>query len=135
MSGSTQTRLGLAAAAALALIPLATGCGGDGRYTVSGKVTYAGKLVPVGEIAFEPDASRGNRGPGSLARIKAGQYSTEPGMGVVGGAYEVRITPFDGVPAGESTDGKPLLRAPYVTKIDLPRGTASQDFDIPAGSR
>jgi hypothetical protein len=113
---------------------LAAGCGGGGpaRYSLEGSVTLGGVPVPAGEIAFEPDDARGNTGPGSVARIRNGRYQTEPGLGVVGGAYLVRIIPMTGTPAGDSEDGRPLLRAPHVEAVELPAGEATRDFDIPA---
>jgi len=48
----------------------------------------------------------------------------------VGGKYIVTITPFDGVPFGESLQGKPLVKTPYVEKIDLPAKNGAQDFKV-----
>src|SRR5262249_42607405 len=113
------------------------GCGTDdsARYPVSGTVTIGGKAVPVGEVVFEPDSSRGNNGPGSVAQIKDGRYGTGAKLGVVGGPYIVRITPFDGVSNQHSSGGKPLLRAPYVVCVEFPSEKSSHDFDIPVGGR
>ena len=113
---------------------LAAGCGGGGpaRYSLEGSVTLGGVPVPAGEIAFEPDDARGNTGPGSVARIRNGRYQTEPGLGVVGGAYLVRIIPMTGTPVGDSEDGRPLLPRPHVEVVELPAGEATRDFDSPA---
>jgi hypothetical protein len=102
------------------------------RHAVSGAVTFGGQPVPVGEISFEPDSAKGNKGPGSVTKIRAGRYQTEPGLGVMGGAYIVRITPFDGKPVGDSFDGMPLVSAPHVVHVDLPTEATTQDFDVPA---
>lgn len=108
------------------------GCGGgSNRFPVSGKITYDGKPVPAGEIVFEPDSSKSNTGPGSLTRIKGGMYATEQGLGVVGGPYLVRITPFDGISNPNSLDGKPLLPAPYEERLVFPNQGSTHDFDIP----
>ena len=119
------------AAAALA------GCGDGGvkRYSVYGAVTLGGRPVPAGEVAFEPDSSKGNSGPGSVVRIKDGRYQTEPGLGVVGGAYVVRITPMSGSPVGDSQDGKPLLPTPRVESVEFPAADSTRDFDIPAAGQ
>lgn len=110
-----------------------SGCGGNtgpGRYELSGSVTYQDKSVPAGEISFTPDSSKGNSGPGSIARIVDGRYQTEPGKGIVGGAYTVRIYGYDGVAIPESSDGTPLF--PSVTMdVDLPDEGGQYDFKVP----
>lgn len=122
-----------AALAVLCAAPLlGCGAGGPKRYTVSGAVALGGKPVPAGEIAFEPDASKGNSGPGSVVRIRDGRYQTEPGLGLIGGAYVVRIIPLNGTPAGDSLDGKPLLPGPHVESVEFPAADGTRDFDIPA---
>ena len=123
----------LAATFALALA-LLVGCGsgGDGppRYKLSGTANYQGKPIPVGEISLTPDSAKGNDGPGSVARIKDGKYETEADMGVVGGPYVVRITAFDGVPVGESTEGTPLLKQPHEEQVELEKQDSTKDFNI-----
>lgn len=132
----SRRHLARAVLAALAAAALA-GCGGGGvkRYSVSGAVTLGGRPVPAGEVVFEPDASKGNSGPGSVARIRDGRYQTEPGLGVVGGAYVVRITPMSGTPFGDSQDGKPLLPTPRVESAEFPPADTTRDFDIPAAAQ
>jgi hypothetical protein len=39
----------------LLVLPLATGCGGQGKATVSGKVIYQGKPLPSGFVTFVPE--------------------------------------------------------------------------------
>ena len=110
------------------------GCGGqDGpvRYKLDGSITMPdGKPAPAGEISFEPDSAAGNSGPGSMGQIKEGKYSLPKDQGVVGGKYVVTITPFDGVAFGESLQGKPLVKAPYVEKIEPPAKNGTQDFKV-----
>lgn len=109
------------------------GCGSSGvtTYEVSGTVTHQGKPVPFGEIAFEPDASKGNKGPGSIAAIEDGKFKTTYGKGVVGGAYIVRIIGFDGVVINpEASTGSPLF-APYETTADLPKESTVKDIEVP----
>lgn len=116
----------------------AVGCGkssdGPQRYAVSGAVTHQGKPVPKGFITLEPDADRGNSGPGGGTEIVNGQYNTKVEGGVVGGSYKVRIVGTDGVPttiSGEElTEGKPLFQ-PYETTVDFPKQTSVQDFAVP----
>lgn len=124
---------GLAAAALLAL----TGCGGNssGRHNVSGKVTFAGKPVLVGRIYFDPDQSKKNDGLQGYAEIKDGVYDTAKSeKGPSGGAVVVRIEAFDGVALdSERPNGKPLFPS-YQTATQLPSGTATMDFDVPAAA-
>jgi hypothetical protein len=54
-----------------------TGCGGGTqRIRISGQVTFQGKPVPYGNLVFEPDQSKGNRGPQGYAKIQDGRYDT-----------------------------------------------------------
>lgn len=120
----------IACMSALSLLTM-TGCGDDGpvKYTVRGQIQMPdGKPVPAGEISFEPDA--GNTGPGSMAQIKDGKYFLPRDQGVVGGGYSVTISPFDGVPFGESLQGKPLRKVPYLEKITLPNEDTVKDFKL-----
>ncbi len=109
------------------------GCGQSGprRYDVEGTVTIAGKLVPSGEVQFEPDASKENRGPQSRAQIKDGKFSTPSGKGPVAGPAIVRIRCFDGNAGPESPMGSRIAK-PFETKIDLPKEDSTQDFEVPA---
>ncbi|MBA4189269.1 MAG: hypothetical protein C0467_14830 [Planctomycetaceae bacterium] len=112
------------------------GCGGGvERHSVSGAVTLGGQPVPAGEITFEPDASKGNNGPGSVARIRNGRYQTEPGLGLVGGPYIARIIPMSGTPFADSLDGKPLLPSPHVESVEFPPSIVTRDFGIPAAGK
>jgi len=122
--------LGLLIAGAI----VAAGCtSGEPIYDLSGAVTYQGKPVPAGSIVFEPDGSKGNKGPAGYAKIKAGRYDTreEDGKGTVGGPHHVRILGLDGVPRGELLNGTPLFPE-YTTSADLPKADGTQDFDVPA---
>jgi hypothetical protein len=120
----------------MGLIVLGLGCGqGDGpqRFEVSGKVTYNGQPVPKGFITFEPDAEKGNGGPGGGADIVDGSFRTAAGKGVVGGPYLVKIVGYDGVAATvsgeELPEGSPLF-VPYETRIEFPKQKTQQDFDV-----
>lgn len=114
------------------------GCGsapdGPPRFQISGSVTFDGKPVPKGFITFEPDGSKGNKGPGGGAAIANGRFKTEAGKGVVGGPHVVRIVGYDGVAAtmeGEQlADGKPLF-ATYVSTVDFPKENGTRDFAVP----
>lgn len=113
----------------------ASGCSraseGPKRYPINGTVTYAGKAVPIGRIAFEPDTAAGNDGPGAYGEIKDGRYQTGLRFGTVGGPHIVRIDGFTAFDANAPDGGvKPLFQA-YATKIDLPREKSTQNFDVP----
>jgi hypothetical protein len=125
----------------LAVIAIATsGCGKTGpqRFEVTGTVTYDGEPLPRGTIRFEPDASKGNRGPVGIAAIEAGRYSTaeEGARGVLQGPLVVWIT---GLPeANPNAEFQKPLFTDYRAEIELPpghRGPARFDFDIPAQRR
>lgn len=116
---------------------VAPGCGGSSgpeRYPLQGAVTYDGQPVPGGSIEFEPDGSKGNRGPAGYATIENGRYATLPEKGIVGGPHVVRITGTDGKATGESPYGTPLFPQ-YKTTADLPREAGSHDFNVPAEER
>lgn len=114
------------------------GCGGGDsgpqKYSLTGKVTFNETPIPRGMIVFSPDARQDNRGPGAIAIIKDGQYSTEVGKGMIGGPHEIRINGFDGVAAGELIDGKPLFES-YTQTVDLPRKSGTFDFNVPGNSK
>jgi hypothetical protein len=118
-------------------IMLCCGCGGpDGppRYPVSGRVTLAGEPLALGRISFEPDTSQGNRGPGAYGDIVAGRYETYRTMGAVGGPHRVVIEGYAGDTPEQRQKRAPLF-PPHVTTVELPAGSASFDFDVPAAPR
>lgn len=104
---------------------------GPSRYPVSGRVTRGGVPLALGRISFEPETSQGNRGPGAYGEISAGRYETYRTMGAVGGPHRVVIEGYAGDNPEQRQKRAPLF-PPYVTSVDLPAGTASFDFDVPA---
>ncbi len=119
----------IAAMAASVVGPIGCGNSGPSRFQLSGCVQYEGKPVPFGEISFQPDASQGNQGPGSTARIEDGRYVTQAGQGVQGGPYVVRILhiPRENERAGTI---EPLWFSPFETKVDLPAEEGTRDFEV-----
>jgi hypothetical protein len=118
---------------AVVLVAAVAGCGrpsGPPTFTVTGRVTFDGRPVPVGRVLLEPDASRGNMGPASVADIVAGRYRTRPGRGCISGPSLATIYGGDGTLPTEEHDT--ALFAPWTTAIDLPRADGTQDFDVPA---
>ena len=121
----------------IAILPSAAGCGrnaGPPRYDLSGSVTYDGKPVPCGSIVFAPDISHGNEGPGAIAPITNGVYSTRPGYGTVGGPHVATLSGYEtaevqGGPL-DNPIGKTLFTNVSIT-ADLPRRPATHDFAVP----
>ncbi len=98
------------------------GCGdGIERVQVSGKVTYAGQPVEVGQIRFIP--APGTEMPLTIERIKNGSYETSTSGGVPVGTYQVAIRayhPDDPVPSGPGQPARrQLLPAKYSTRSEL----------------
>jgi hypothetical protein len=126
--------------ALLCLLPL--GCGGDGTYRVSGKVTFQGKPVPAGKIYFIPDSSKGNKGPTGYADIKNGEYDTSAkgGAGVVAGPVIIAIEGLDpsakpdkpkkGEEASEEATVKVLFPR-YETTFEVPKENTTKDIEVP----
>lgn len=109
------------------------GCSDDGKYAVTGAVTFKGKPVPSGEIRFSPDTSKGNNGPAVLAVIKAGRYETPRDKGLVGGPYQLRVTGYGA--AGNSKDptapdfGRPLFPVHRVF-VEFPKEDYEYDIAV-----
>ena len=132
--GAPTRAAGVAMLCATLLVP--AGCSrpqaGPPRFAVRGQVTFDGKPVPAGRIAFEPVTVGGNVGPAGYGNIVAGLFTTYPGMGAVGGPHVVRISGLDGVPTGEMVEGKELFPE-YTTKVELPTKETTIDFEVPRG--
>lgn len=117
------------------MLLIVTGCGekGPARQRVSGKITFDGKPLPAGRIAFEPDATANNHGPMGFADVVDGQFDTDKGgKGTVGGPHVVRIDGLSGKPGG-SSPVNPLFNT-YATKVDLGKGNTTKDFEVPASA-
>lgn len=113
-------------------------CRGAKLHGISGRVSFGGKPVPSGTVTFEPEGAGPGRGPGLVAQIKDGRYSSVPNTGHAGGPHRVRIVGFDGV--STTLDGKPggmelptgkLLFAPFETTVELPKTSTTRDFEAP----
>lgn len=107
---------------------LAVGCGGAGSGShIAGRATFKNQPIPAGRIYFDADTAKQNTGPQGFADIKDGQYDTKKGgRGIAGGPTIVRIQGTDGA-------GKRLFLE-YKLQVDLPPGTATKDFDVPAAA-
>ena len=116
--------------ATLMLVLLAEGCGtGTDRHNISGGVTYCGQPLMYGQIHFDPDASRENRGPQGVGEIRNGRYQTNPGYGPVPGPHIVRITGWESGP--EKGMLPPALVSDYEFRVNVPSAVGVLNFDIP----
>ncbi len=120
---------------ALAL-PVMAGCGKGGvqRNDLSGTITFEGKPVPEGTIAFEP--VEGEVG-GGFALIRDGKYDTsQDGRGHLAGKTRVTINGNTGeyVEPDNPDSGTIPLFPSYETTVDLPEGSTTMDFEVPAGT-
>lgn len=119
-------------AALLALLFLA-GCGGDEvrRYDISGTVTFQGKPIPEGNIAFEP--VEGDIG-GGYAFIRDGKFDTsKEGRGHLGGSHRITVNGNTGEPIepGNPDAGMVQLFPTYEITEDLPESSSMKDIEVP----
>jgi len=90
-----RTRLLVLAIAAM--VPIACS-GGSGLSSVSGKVTYQGKPVPKGTVAFQSTNPEGRNATGAIGEDGSYTLQTEnPGDGALPGDYNVTISARDEV--------------------------------------
>jgi hypothetical protein len=92
-------------------LALLLGCGHGSdleRVTISGKVTYQGKPVPEGMIAFVPIKT--TKGPTASAIIKDGAYEAVAAGGVPLGTHRVEVQAFRPLPANRSPNRPAALR-------------------------
>ena len=101
------------------LIPWSLGCGGaDPRpatVPVSGKVTFNGKPLTLGTVAFVPTGSKQSR-PATGELDSSGAYKLmtyEPGDGAHPGDYKVSVSAFEGANPLDKVEGKPILPQKY----------------------
>lgn len=71
---------------------------------------------------------------GGFARIVNGRYDTrQQGRHHAGGPHRVTIVAYRGLKNPKNPDSDVLLAfPPYMAEVDLPRKTATLDFDVPA---
>jgi len=101
------------------------------RHALSGKVTFKGQPVTSGFIVFEPDATKGNKGPQGYSSIVHGSYETgRDGKGSVLGPVKVRIVSLGSDSTGEDTGVPPF--PPYELDLVIEDGMTTKDFDVPA---
>jgi hypothetical protein len=119
------------AAVLFAGMALLAGCGSDEKlYDVSGTITFEGQPIPKGLIFFDP--APGTPGTQGFATIENGRFDTsvrDKGRGIRGGAYQIRISGFDGREAAEAPFGQTLFPEHELTR-DLPATNQSFEYDV-----
>ncbi len=128
----------LAAVTLSAAALVSAGCGGGGgsdveRFRVSGTVTFKGEPIPAGTVTFEPNVTKGNKGPFGYATITNGKFDTSSVKGTVGGPHFVRIEGTDGKVTPDKPQGSRLFNAHRV-EVDLPKSNSEQKFEVPASA-
>lgn len=112
------------------------GCGKSGieRVHVSGKATYDGRPIEIGQIRFVPVSPA--TGPITIDRIENGQYKTATTGGVTVGTHRVELRAYDSheyetAPrVAGSASVKQLLPDKYNRKSELMLEAKSGDGSI-----
>jgi hypothetical protein len=117
-------------AAGLALtLAIVSGCQkSNGLTPVTGKVTFKGNPVPMGNVSIEPDASQGNKGPQCRSSIIKGVFTSRPEFGSVSGPVIVDVEGSEQHPDKEFP--VPLFPR-YTFKTEIPKGKATLDIVVP----
>lgn len=103
----------------------------SGRSVVEGRVTWEGKPVPAGSVAFEPDPDRGGKGPAGVAPIRNGRFRTEARFGAVAGPHIARFWFFDGQGGDALSPSGRMICPEFTEPVDLPGKAVTIDFDFP----
>lgn len=116
-------------------IGLLAGCSESGptRYRIQGTVEFDGQPVPAGTIYFDPDSSKGNKGPQGYATITDGKFDTEiSGKGHVGGPMIVRINGLASIRTATDDDTPiPPLFPEFIESVELDRSDDMRGFIVP----
>ncbi len=115
----------------VAVLALATSVGcqkSNGLTPVSGRVTWKGNPVPMGDVYIEPDASQGNTGPQCRSSIIKGVFTSRPEFGSVTGPVIVDVEGLENRPDREFP--VPLFPR-YTFKTEIPKGKATLDIVVP----
>lgn len=102
----------------------------DGLMAVTGSVTFQGEPVSYGEVVFEPDAERGNRGPQSRCPINNGAYATRAGFGAPIGPVLVFVRGFSQPPVLDYLPTAELFK-PHTLKAVLDPKSPRLDITVP----
>jgi hypothetical protein len=118
----------VAAGLAFALAIIAGCQKSNGLTPVSGRVTWKGNPVPMGNVYIEPDASQGNKGPQCRSSIIKGVFTSRPEFGAVSGPVIVDVEGLEQPPDKEFP--VPLFPR-YTFKTEIPKGKATLDIVVP----
>lgn len=116
---------------ALAVTSCSAGCSRADRWDLSGKVTYGGKPVAEGHIAFDPIQPGAG---GGFAHILEGQYDTRhEGRNHPGGVHRITVVGYKGLANPKNPDSDVVQLFPaYEVEVELPTKKSTLDFDVPA---
>lgn len=90
---NTKRLLSCSVVVTLALVAIGCGKSGVERVYVSGKATYDGKPIEIGQIRFVPMSPA--TGPVTIERIEDGAYETKTTGGVTVGTHRVEMRMYD----------------------------------------
>jgi len=100
----------------------------NGLTPVTGRVTFKGNPVPMGNVYIEPDASQGNKGPQCRSSIIKGVFVSRPEFGSVSGPVTVDVEGSE--QRAEKEFPTPLFPR-YTFKTEIPKGKATLDIVVP----
>jgi len=113
---------------ALAIVSV-SGCQkSNGLTPVTGRVTFKGSPVPMGNVYIEPDASQGNKGPQCRSSIIKGVFTSRPEFGSVSGPVTVDV---EGSEQPSDKEFPVPLFPRYTFKTEIPKGKATLDIVVP----
>ena len=128
-SSHLRGSIGIVAAGLALTLATSVGCQkSNGMTPVTGKVTFKGSPVPMGNVYIEPDASQGNKGPQCRSSIIKGVFTSRPEFGAVSGPVIVDVEGAEQRP--ESEFPTPLFPR-YTFKTEIPKGKATLDIVVP----
>lgn len=119
----------VASVAMATALALPCGCSrSNGLTAVSGRVTFKGNPVPMGNVYIEPDASQGNKGPQCRSSIIKGLFQSRPEFGSVTGPVTVDVEGFE--QRSDREFATPLFPR-YSFKTEIQKGKATLDIVVP----
>lgn len=115
--------------AVMAVVAVTCGCQrSNGLTPVSGRVTFKGNPVPMGNVYIEPDSSQGNKGPQCRSSIIKGEFQSRPEFGAVTGPVIVDV---EGLEQPSDKEFPVPLFPRYTFKTEITKGTARLDIVVP----